>query len=291
MRRSTEEEIHEAQSLVCATHAKIEELLQKGKKVHVIWDFDGVLADSRSDDVFALVNRDLKTYFAYEERLLMQSPGSGIWLQPIAHNVGIGTHFPSECFSQDIVTVRSSYLSLRMHIFCLSWHLPVRWTLHLGHQSKEGAYRIILDSLKNYPDYHFFCIDDNAKHVEIFGKVSKELGVADRAFGVVSPIIRTYTQEELQEHFNRVMQASGDAPIRVRDSTNDIHGFIVLPGGVKQFAEKILDLVSENSSRGHDNELRAAFIKVFGEVGPGHFKTEEELELAMKDFILGLHCP
>ncbi len=277
--------------LVLATRAKIEELLQQGKKVHVIWDFDGVLADSRSDDVFALSNFDLKTYFAHEERLLFESPGQGPWLLPVAHNAGIAPHFPPERFSQDIVTARSSSLAIRVHIFCLAWHLTVRWALFLGHKPKKESYSIILNSLKDDPDYFVFCVDDSAKHIEAFLDASAEEGMKNRVSGIVSPVVRTYTEKELKEYFARVMNAAGDTPIRVRDPMDDMRGFIVLPKGIDQFREQVNGLVSKQHGEGHYSELRSAFVRVNGEVGEGRFKTEEELERAMNEFILGRVCP
>ena len=292
MRQSTKKETQEITKLIFATRANIEELLHNGKKVHVIWDFDGVLANSRSDDVFALSNGNLKTYFAHEERLLFQSPEEGPWLLPIAHNADLkALGFSPECFTQDIITSRSSYLATRVHIFCLSWQLEIRWMLFLGHQSKKESYRIILKSLKNDPDYSVFCVDDSVKHIETFKETATEECMQDRAFGIASPVIRNYTKKNLKEYFARVMNASGNNPIRVRDPSNDFHGFLVLPEGVNQFHRQINDLVSQQHSEGHHFELRNAFVNVYGEVGKGHFETEAELENAMREFILDRFCP
>lgn len=291
MRRSTKQEIQEVTDLVLSTREKIKELLQNGKKVHIIWDFDGVLTDSRSDDIFALSGFNLTAYFAYEERLLFDNPGAGPWLLPIAHNTGTHPHFPPERFTQDIVTTRSSTLALRIHIFCFAYHMPMRWMLFGGHQPKKEAYRIILKSLKDDPDYCVFCIDDSPKHIEAFQSASTEEGMNDRTFGIVSPVMRTYSAEELREYYDKVMGATGNAAIRVRDPSDDIKGFIVLPGGLQQFSGYINALVHERSNEGHVAELRSAFVKAYGEVGSGHFKTEKELKRAMQEFIVGLHCP
>lgn len=289
--KSTPEEVAAADNLARETRARIIELIEQGKKVHIIWDFDGVLADSRSDDIFALISFNLQKYFAYEERLLFECPGSGKWLLPIAHNCGAYPHFPSDKFSQDIVTARSSTLALRVHFFCLSYHLPIRWMLFLGHQSKRDSYRIILESLKKDPDYVIFCVDDGAKHIAAFQEISKELGMEDRTFGIVSPVVREYTEAELQEHLSKVMNAKGDDPLRVRDPSDDCNGFIVLPGGFRQFQQQMVGLLETNNSKGHHSELRQAFVRVNGEVGVGRFNTEEELERAMNRFILDFHCP
>src|SRR3989338_7309485 len=155
MRQSTVEEIQESTDLVLSVREKIKGLLQSGRKVHVIWDFDGVLADSRSDDVFALGGFDIRAYFAHEERLLFQTPDKGPWLMPIAHNVGTAPHFPPERFTQDLVPARC---------------------------------RIILASLKSDPDYFVFCVDDSAKHIEAFRSASAEEHMEDRTTGIVSPV-------------------------------------------------------------------------------------------------------
>ncbi len=291
MRKSTEAEVQEVTDLVLSTRKKIEELLRSGKKVHIIWDFDGVLSDSRSDDIFAFTGSNLKSHFAHEERLLFESPGEGPWLLPIAHNTGIAKRFPEERFSQDIVTARSSMLAMRVQIFSLAWNLPVRWMLFLGHQPKKEAYRIILKSLKDDPDYHVFCVDDNPKHIEAFGGVSAEEGLQERTSGIISPVIRTYTEEELAEYFSRVMNAAGNTPIRVRNPSDDMRGFLVLPHGLTQFREQMNVLVSKKHGEGATAELRAAFVKAYGEVGRGHFKSEKELAQAMKSFIMDIACP
>ncbi|HEY4520152.1 hypothetical protein A2673_00490 [Candidatus Kaiserbacteria bacterium RIFCSPHIGHO2_01_FULL_50_13] len=291
MQKSTTKEIEEVNVLVRSARAQMQKLIQSGKRVHVIWDFDGVLADSRSDDIFKLTGSDIKAYFEYEERLLFESPGKGSWLLPIAHNCGSLPHFPQERFTQDIVTARSSTLALRAYNFCTSWALPVRWMLCLGHQPKQESYRIILESLKNDPDYRIFCVDDNAKHVEAFQDVARELGMEDRAFGIVSPAIRAYTEDELREYYARVMGAVGDSPIRVRDPSDDFKGFLVLPKGLEQYRKIMGSVENEQHSRGYDEELRQIFVRVNGEVGTGRFKTEEELEQAMREFVVGLHCP
>lgn len=289
LQKSTKEEIKEVEDLVLSTRAQITDFIQDGKKVHVIWDFDGVLVDSRSDDVFALMGYDLEAYFAHEERLLFQTPGYGPWCIPIANNGGRHPHFQQKCFTQDIVTARSSNLAIRVHMFCLSLELTMRWMLFLGHQSKSSAYRIILDSLKEDPDCVVFCIDDGAKHIEVFQRVAKEAGMEERTFGIVSPVIRTYTHDELKEFLDRVMGVSDTVPIRVRDPSNDMSGFIVLPGGFEQFRSHMNTFVGEIHSDGNYFELRRVFERVHGKVGKGTFNTEEELERAIKEFILGFH--
>ncbi|MDP3646349.1 MAG: 5'-nucleotidase [bacterium] len=290
MQKSSEEEIRAVDALIEKTKQDISKLLKADKKVHIIWDFDGVLADSRSDDVFSLSKFDLKVYFDHEERLLLESPEPGPWLLPLAHEAPVAPRFPLGCVTQDIVTVRSSMLAFRVQLFCLQWYLRMRWMLFVGHQPKKEAYRIILKSLKADPDYHVFCIDDAAKHIDGFREVCAEEGMQERSCGIVSPVLRSYSKEELEVYLSRVMNAKG-VPIRVRDPSDDCRGFIVLPEGVAQFKRQISTLLKENSSEGHGAELRAAFVKVNGEVGHGRFKTEEELQQTMRNFIMDLACP
>ena len=71
----------------------------------------------------------------------------------------------------------------------------MRWMLFLGHQPKKEAYRIILQSLKNDPDYYVFCVDDSSKHIETFKTVAEEEGMTSRSFPILSPITRTYSEE------------------------------------------------------------------------------------------------
>lgn len=88
MRRSTKKEMQEVKNLISATLAQINGLIQSGKKVHIIWDFDGILADSMSNDVAALADptgSNLAAYFAYEERLLFEIPGEGLLSHTVAY--------------------------------------------------------------------------------------------------------------------------------------------------------------------------------------------------------------
>jgi len=279
LKKSSLKEIQAAEDFVLSIRKTIETLVQQGKKVHVIWDFDGVLTDSRSDDVFQVSGYDLEAYFDYEERRIFDCPESGIWLLPIAYHCG-KLHT-----SQDIVTARSSFLSMRVIVFCIQYNLKMRWQLFLGHQSKTGAFQIILDSFRNDSDYHIFFVDDNQKHVDEFTRMSSEMKMSDRTHGIVAPVIRKYTKREITLHFKQVMGATGDIPLRVRDPSNEYNGFIVFPQGVEQFKTHIKHLSEKTTNEGYCEELRQVFKKVYGDT-----LNEEELERAMRDFIVGKHC-
>jgi len=234
--RSTPIEIEAALQLVRETEERIRILKSQGKKVHIIWDFDFVLASGRSDDIFSLAGFNLEQYFNYEARLSWQAPESGIWLQ-LATNLG-RLHL-----SQDIVTARSSYLAFRVMFFCIMKSIDpnwMRWMLFLGHQSKSDSFRIILESLIKDPDYHIIYIDDAKKHVDSFIALSKQMNIEDRTLGILSPQIRLYSEEELKVHYDAVMGATGDKPVIIPHEIHGYGGFTVLPNGLADFRSRAM---------------------------------------------------
>lgn len=234
--KSTPDEITAASVSVRETEQKIETLKSQGKKVHIIWDFDFVLASGRSDDVFELVDYNLEKYFEYESRLLWEKPESGIWLS-------LATKIGRLHESQDIVTARSSYLAFRVMYFCMmtsaspNW---VRWMLFLGHQTKSESFRIILESLRKDPDFYVIYVDDAKKHVDSFNALSKELNMEDRTSGILSPRIRLYTGEQLEAHYRAVMAVTGDKPVVIPHEINGYGGFTVLPNGINDFRKQTM---------------------------------------------------
>lgn len=237
--KSSPEEIAQATELVKNTETKIRSLIESGKKVHIIWDFDFVLASGLSDDVFNMIKFDLGKYFEYESRLSWSRPQPGIWL-PLAQKVG------ELQASQDIVTARSSFLAFRVMLFCawfsadpLKW---VRWILFIGHQAKADSFRIIIDSFKKDDNVVIFFIDDNAKHVEAFEQISKDMNLGERAVGIISPKIRLYDEEQLELHYKSVMEATGSASSYVPGYPGGyIDGFVVMPDGIRGFREKMIN--------------------------------------------------
>ena len=237
--KSTHEEVAGANKLVASIEEQIKALIEQGRKAHIIWDFDFVLASGVSDDVFSLAKFDLKKYFEYEARLSMSVPKPGIWL-PLADQIG-KLHT-----SQDIITARSSFLAYRVMMFCMwfgenpfEW---VRWVLYIGHQSKADSFKIILDSFKKDEQFSVFFVDDNPKHIDTFNGVSQEIGMSDRTFGVVSPKIRAYDEEQLKMHYDSVMNAVGDVPTITPGYPGGVqNGFIVFPNGIKGFRKMCLD--------------------------------------------------
>src|SRR3989344_4550256 len=255
--KSTPEEIDKARKLVRKTEEEIEQLVQEGKQVHIIWDFDGVLSSSLSDDVFEICGRNLEKYFEYEARMFLSPPRSGLWLE-LAKKVG-KLHQ-----TQDIVTTRSSFLAFRVMTFCM-WHCGsdisrfVRWMLYIGHQSKSDSFRIILESLKENPNIFVYFIDDSSRHVETFIEASQGLGMAERTIGIVSPKIRDYDEEQLKWHYEEVMKSQGDNPVITPGTPGGyVNGHIVFPNGLGGFRE----LVAQN----YFASERTSAIEKFGPI-------------------------
>lgn len=270
--KSTPEEIASAKEMVRTTELQIRDLVCKDKKVHVVWDFDFVLASGLSDDIFSLVKFDLKKYFEYEARLCWSCPEQGIWL-PLATSVGLLHH------SQDIVTTRSSYLAFRVMNFCLMKSMNpnwIRWMLFLGHQTKSDSFRIILDSFKNQPDVHIFFVDDAKKHVDAFLKTSSELEMSERTTGIVSPQVRNYTEEELEQHYNAVMASTGDKPVLVPHYSG-CGNFTVLPNGLSDFRKEAMGTNVNLHQEAIVEGLRDVLEDFHDEMMPDKPKTTENL--------------
>jgi DNA-binding CsgD family transcriptional regulator len=201
--KSTPEEIAACAALVSRTEEEIARLVAAGKKVHIIWDVDHVLVSGRSDDVFAALGYSVPKYFQYEERLMFERLEDGPW----ARLARRGQHQ-----TQDIVTARSSYLSLRVTYWLLEYRTTMRWQLFVGHQSKADSYRIILESFKKDPEAVVYMIDDGAKNVDAFNRISAELGLSDRTVGILAPQIRRYDEAEIRAEAEAVIGYAGNQP-------------------------------------------------------------------------------
>ncbi|MDP3947325.1 MAG: hypothetical protein Q8Q41_01385 [bacterium] len=272
IKKSSKEQVHALHELVQATKKEIRELTLAGKKIHIIWDFDSVLGSSRSDDVFTLFGGDLERYFEYEERLSLEPPEAGQWAG-LAEACGLLHH------SQDIVTARSSFLTLRLTLFLLSWNIPVRWQLLIGHQPKRESYGIILDSLEG-EDWHVFMIDDSEKHVDVFREVAEAKGWGVRAKGIVTPRVRNYSEEELEAHVFAVMTASTAGPVHAFHGGRFLGRWSVLPGRRDELRKK---LVRSDHILFHMEEVverhRGTLLKLAEEATPGEPKTVSHLFL------------
>jgi hypothetical protein len=176
----------------------------------MIMDFDGTIVDPRSEDVFEILQGDLEKFFLYEKRMLLEVPGHGLWAWVLS-----GTHQAFEAV--DVVTNRSSGLEIRVKFFFLEEGLRFRWGIFCGHQSKAGGYRIIMERLRDQPDYHVIMSDNSAKNVADFEAVSQELNMENRTTGILCPTIRQYTKKQLQTHVERVLSLKGDGILKIPD--------------------------------------------------------------------------
>lgn len=273
---STPRELRHVAALVRLTKFRIKKLASQSKRVHIIWDVDYVLCSGRSDDAFSLLGFDVAKYFTYEERLIAErlEAGPWLWLARACGDCGLQT-------SQDVVTARSSFLALRAIYFLLSWKIPVRWQLFVGHQSKAESYRIILKSFEKDPDMHIFCVDDGKKHIDAFQSLAKELGMGERCYGVLSPQIREWSEDELRHEVYAVMAASGDGPVFMRVHNTD-NGTIkrmvpIVPNPLEHLSNIFDDQHSEVWKKTVVEELRLELEKFARGVMPGRIATDDDL--------------
>lgn len=215
-RSSTPEELQACEASVRSVREEIRHLVAAGKKVHVIWDIDHVLASGRSEDVFTYLKFVVPEYFRYEERLLTQLLEKGPWAG-LAQECGKeGMHA-----SQDVVTARSSYLAMRVMFFLIEERIPIRWELLVGHQPKSESYRIILKHFEKDANTHIFSIDDAKKHNDAFDLVAAEMRMQDRCRSILGPQIRRYEPEDIAYEAEGVLSASDREPFVLRPRTHD----------------------------------------------------------------------
>jgi len=273
---STPQEMRRVRALIRLTEYKIRKLLAKGKRVHIIWDVDSVLCSGRSDDVFALLGFDVAKYFTYEERLIAEilEAGPWLWLARACGDSGAQT-------SQDVVTARSSFLAFRAIYLLLSWKIPVRWQLFVGHQSKAESYRIILKSFEKDLDTHIFYVDDGKKHIDAFNGVAGELGMLERCYGILSPQIRVWGEDELKHEVAAVMAASGDNPVFVRIHNTDTGAIRrmapIVPNPLEYLRNVFGGQHYEVWKKTVVEELRPSLEKFAREVMPGRVPTDDDL--------------
>lgn len=271
MQRSSPEDVQRVESLVRGVTERIISLRKQGKRVHVIWDFDHVLAEGRSEDVLTLC-KDLPTYFEYEERLCLEAPRPGPWLSLALRCAELGV-------TQDIVTARSSLLSFRVILFCLEHNLPIRWQLFVGHQPKEASYRIIFESLQQEEgDYYAFMVDDSERNVELFRGVRQDFSPREKALSgsIVAPRIRTYNERELRLHLTRVLRATG-GPTLVRHELRGHSDFVVVPGGRKHMRGVFFRMAFRTGMEARVAAVQPVIGDEFRKRFPGLEPTTEQL--------------
>lgn len=273
---SSPRELRRMAALVRLTRLRIKKLVAQGKRVHIIWDVDYVLCSGRSEDAFSLLGLDVGKYFTYEERLIAERLEAGPWL-----GLALSCGESGMQASQDVVTARSSFLALRAIYFLLSWRIPVRWQLFVGHQSKAESYRIILKSFEKDPDTHVFCVDDGKKHVDAFQSVAKELGMGERCHGVLSPQVREWNEDELGHEVEAVMAASGKEPAFMRvynTATGAVKRMVpIVPNPLEHLRGVFGDQHSEVWKKTVVEEMRPELEKFAREVMPGRVPTDDEL--------------
>lgn len=268
-------ELRRCKALVAWTERKIRRLVQRGKRVHVIWDVDHVLVSGRSDDAFGLLGFKVDKYFLYEERLVAQPLEDGPWAR-LARECG-NLHQ-----TQDIVTARSSFLALRVMFFMLrNLGMPVRWQLFVGHQPKAESFRIILKSFEKDPDVHIFCVDDVKKHVDAFNTVAAEIGMSERCHGVVALQVRDYSEDDLRHEIDGVMNPPGDDPYFV-DPREWVIGksnrrVNVVPHPRNYINSAFQEANSKAHIRAIVNQHRAELERLADTMLPGEPKTDDNL--------------
>jgi len=224
LKRSTPEEILYVQELIENTETKVRELLTDGKKIHFIWDADHCLVSGRSHDIFQyIVNYDIEKFRVYEDRQFLQVLGCGPWTRFATKRGWLyDTH--------DIVTARANMPVYRVMAFCLMRGLmPFREMLFVGSQSKSGSYTTILEHFRRLPDWHVILVDDTPEHVKDFDAVAARLGMIYRTYGILSPRIRRYSQEELEQHYREVVEGKGPDPYYASTGAGDGRRFLVTP--------------------------------------------------------------
>lgn len=264
--KSSPEELAAARRLVADTEAQIQQLVAAGKKVHIIWDVDHVLVSGRSDDVFAALGYSVPRYFEYEQRLMFERLEDGPWANLARRCGDEGWHQ-----SQDIVTARSSYLSLRVTYWLLEWRVPIRWQLFVGHQSKADSYRIILESFKKDPDAVVFMIDDGPKNVAAFNQVAAGLDLSDRVFGVLGPQVRKYDEAEIKAEAEVVTGYAGDNPcvVTVRQGQPGEYSRcpLVVPGALEAMRDAIRSMFFQSLEEGTVERHRTTLEAFADDVG------------------------
>lgn len=273
-RPSSAEEIQEVNAFTRKVHEFIQELMDQGKKVHIIWDVDHVLVSGRSDEIFTLLGFNVAKYFQYEERLITEMLEPGPWANLAKQTCTWG-------ITQDIVTARSSFLALRVTYFLLSQRLRMRWQLFVGHQSKAESYRIILSSFAKEPNTIIISIDDAVKHVDAFHKIVTELHMQDRCIGVLAPKLHRYSEAELKKEIDLVLSPDATEPFRAEvrlDPPGENNRIIMVTPNAQEVLQRMffyssLEMYKQSVVAQHRLELE----QLADELLPGKEKTNERL--------------
>ena len=114
-------------------------------------------------------------------------------------------------------------------------------------------------------------------HDEVFksklGSLDAFLGPSDK----VSSQIRLYTKEELQKHYEAVVNVSGDKPVLVPNYKEGYGGFTVLPNGLRGFRSEAMGTTVRLHKEAAVESIRDVLESFHAEVMPDKPKTIENL--------------
>lgn len=280
MRKSTLTELENARSLVKSTETEIIELVRQGHLVHMVFDFDHVLADGRSDDVFDLLGEVVESYHTYEDRLLLQAPYDGPWAET-ARKCGSLHH------SQDIATARTTYTPMRVMLYNAKHRIMVRRQLTGNDTSKIGAYEGIFKWASSDPRRIVYVVDDSTRHIADCRRVAEEVGMGDRVRTILSPRIRLYTEEELRAHYEAVMDPNRKKPFILYEGAlpggKDYHySFLVMPSGKIGFSDEIERMAERVREESAIADSRDELIAAARADNPTVPLTEERIQMVWR---------
>lgn len=271
--QSSSQDIFALASLVDRTGNEIARLRREGKRVHMIWDFDFVLAFGLSEDVFDLSGRDIAKFLEYENRLCLESLRKGPWLR-LALQAG------SLHQSQDIVTARAGIAGYRAMVSCIEWSPApdfIRATYCVGQQPKRESFRAILSPLRDENDVHVFFVDDTPEVALQFDAVAEEMGMGAQTRSIVSPRLREYTRADLENHYDAVMSARGEGVVLVPHWRKGHSSFHVVPSGARRLRDIVLGNQVEVFKEGFVDRHRSALRKAHARVRPEKEASVQEL--------------
>lgn len=209
---STPEEVAKCAALVEKLRQIIFQCIAEGKKIVAMWDFDGVLGDLRDQLVWECI-RDPANFIAYQGRVILQLIDDGPWAA-LARECG---SLPG--VTQYIVTARTGTGPTLRVMNWVGHHKVEVLQIFFTGRYKAGAYREIIEDNKRDGDTHFIIVDDDARNVNVFREVAEEMGMSDRANGILSPQINLLDENEVKKEMELVLAATEAQRIVVRPPT------------------------------------------------------------------------
>lgn len=273
---STLSELMDMRSLVNNTVERIKQLVREGYYVVLFLDFDFVIIDGRSEDIYHLVDRNLVKYSAYEKRMLLQKAYDGAWAD-VARSCG--TLYQE----LGIITARSTFTSLRALNHVVHHGLNVSFHNSVGSQKKTLSYRIALEQLKREQKKFFvFMVDDGKHHCDDFTEVAADLGLSDCTEAIRSPQIRHYSLEDLQAHYEAVMDPKRKGIFilhegRVPGLPGPRYEFVVCASGLADYRKAYEDIVFRARREAIVEDCRAELEAIARTDNPDTPITDERL--------------